>query len=84
MNTQKVAITMPKELIVLIDKISKQQGISRSKYISLVLGEKIKQERLNNLQKAYDLVFSDDSVRKEQLETSNWFDDFENKEGTEW
>lgn len=84
MNTQKVAITIPKGLITLIDAISKQQGISRSKYISLVLGEKIMQEQHNNLQKAYDLIFSDDSIKKEQLETSKWFDAFENKEGTEW
>jgi metal-responsive CopG/Arc/MetJ family transcriptional regulator len=84
LNTQKVAITIPKELIMLIDAISKEQGISRSKYISSVLREKVMQERDRNLQKAYDVVFSDDSVKREQLETAKWFDALEIEEGTEW
>ena len=39
MNTRKVAITIPNDIIAVIDKISKKSGVSRSKYISEVLRE---------------------------------------------
>ena len=45
MNTQKVAITIPNDIIAVIDKISKKSGVSRSKYISEVLRDKIKGEQ---------------------------------------
>jgi len=35
MHTQKVAITIPKELEAMIDDISKKRGLSRSKFISM-------------------------------------------------
>ncbi len=84
MNTQKVAITIPKKIVEIVDEMSKQQGISRSRYISTVLREKIQQERDRNLRETYDLVFSDESVKKEQLDTVKWFEAIECDEGTEW
>ena len=84
MNTQKVAITIPKELIMSIDKFSKQQGISRSKYISRILQVKISEEKKSRIKNAYDTVFSDETVCREQLETAAWFENAEEKEGQEW
>ena len=84
MNTQKVAITMPKDLIAAVDTISREKGISRSRFISLTIEEKIANERDKNLRETYDRVFSDDSVRKEQLDTANWFQRAGSKEGQEW
>jgi metal-responsive CopG/Arc/MetJ family transcriptional regulator len=84
MNTQKVAITMPKDLIAAVDTISRDKGISRSRFISLTIEEKIADERDKNLREAYDRVFSDDSVRKEQLDTANWFQQAGSKDGQEW
>ncbi len=87
MNTQKVAITIPKDLISIIDEITKQQGISRSKYISTILLEKVRQEKDQNLKDAYDRVFSNESIRQEQLDTVKWFEaseNLQNDEGTEW
>ena len=84
MNTQKVAITMPKDLIAVVDTISKEKGISRSKFISSVIREKIMKEKDRNLKEAYDRVFSDDAVRKEQLDTVNWFLKADSNEGQEW
>ena len=40
MHTQKVAITIPKELVAMVDDISKKRGLSRSKFISMVIREK--------------------------------------------
>ncbi len=84
MNTRKVAITMPKDLVAVVDAISRERGISRSKFISLMIEEKITDERDRNLKEAYDRVFSDDSIKKEQLETANWFQRAGSKEGQEW
>ncbi len=84
MNTQKVAITIPIDLVSTIDQISKQRGISRSKYISTVLREKMTNEKERQLKEAFNSIFSDETIRKEQLETSLWFDGTGSKEGQEW
>ncbi len=84
MNTQKVAITIPKNIVAIIDEVSKRQGLSRSRYISKVLHEKLSEQKARNLKNAYDRVFSDDQICREQLETVKWFEGNESKEGQEW
>jgi metal-responsive CopG/Arc/MetJ family transcriptional regulator len=84
MNTQKVAITIPKNLVTMIDMISKKHGLSRSRYISNVLREKLATERDRSVKEAFDRVFSDVEIRDEQLETANWFEGSGNIEGQEW
>jgi metal-responsive CopG/Arc/MetJ family transcriptional regulator len=84
MNTQKVAITIPTDLVTIIDDISKQLGLSRSKYISTVLREKVLSEKERQIKDSYNRVFSDDSIQKEQLQTAIWFDGIGNKGGQEW
>mgnify|MGYP000096089683 FL=1 len=84
MNTQKVAITIPADLVILIDDISKQKGLSRSKYISTVLREKVSSEKERQIKDSYDRVFSNESIKKEQLQTAIWFDGTGNQGGQEW
>ncbi len=84
MNTQKVAITIPADLVIMIDDISKQLGLSRSKYISTVLREKVLSEKERQIKDSYNRVFSDDSIKKEQLQTAKWFDRTGNLGGQEW
>ena len=84
MNTQKVAITMPTDLVKVVDEVSRKKGISRSKYISVVLRERLISDRENQIREAYNRVFSDASIQKEQLETALWFDRAGEKEGQEW
>ena len=84
MNTQKVAITVPADLVAMIDAISKQLGISRSRFISTVLREKLLDDRNRHLKDVYDRVFSDRAIRDEQLETAMWFEGSAGKEGQEW
>jgi metal-responsive CopG/Arc/MetJ family transcriptional regulator len=84
MNTQKVAITMPADLVKVVDEVSRKKGLSRSKYISVVLRERLISDRENQIREAYNRVFSDESIRKEQLETTLWFDRTGVKEGQEW
>ena len=84
MNTQKVAITVPTDLVAMIDSIIKQLGISRSKFISTVLREKLLDERARHLKDVYDRVISDKEIREGQLETSIWFEGSNSKEGQRW
>ena len=84
MNTQKVAITMPADLVKVVDEVSKKKGLSRSKYISVVLRERLLSDRENQIREAYNRVFSDELIQKEQLETMRWFDKAGGKEGQEW
>ena len=84
MNTQKVAITIPADLVILIDDICKQKGLSRSKYISTVLREKVLREKERQIKDSYDRVFSDESIKKEQLQMAIWFDGTGNQGGQEW
>ena len=81
MNTQKVAITIPTDLVIMIDDISRQLGLSRSKYISTVLREKVLSEKEQHIKETFNRVFSDDSIKKEQLQTAIWFDGTGNQGG---
>ena len=84
MNTQKVAITIPMNLVNIIDAISKQRGLSRSKFISCLLEEKISEERDRSIKELYNRIFSDESICNEQLQTAGWFEGTGNIEGQEW
>jgi metal-responsive CopG/Arc/MetJ family transcriptional regulator len=84
MRTEKVAITIPSDLISVIDDIRNRRGISRSKFITLLLRQKISDEQEREVREAYDRVFSDESVAKEQLETAAWLEGSGREEGQEW
>ncbi len=84
MNTQKVAITVPVDLLTIIDDISKQKGMSRSRYISTILREKVLQEKEKRIKAAYNRVYSDELILKEQIETASWLEGAGSKKGQEW
>lgn len=84
MNTQKVAITVPRDLIMIIDTISKEKGVSRSKFITSIIKEKILSEKKHKIKKAYNAIFSDKSIREEQKKTAGWFDGAGTESGQEW
>jgi hypothetical protein len=84
MHTQKVAITMPEALVKKIDSLSKQMGLSRSRYITLAVSEKIGDDKRRLITESYDKIFSDEDILKEQLETCKRFDGVGNEGGQEW
>jgi metal-responsive CopG/Arc/MetJ family transcriptional regulator len=84
MRTEKVAITIPSDLISVIDDIRSRRGVSRSKFITLLLQEKIMDEQAREIREAYDRVFSDESIVQEQLDTAAWFEGSGKDEGREW
>ncbi|MBC2711418.1 MAG: hypothetical protein HGJ94_10625 [Desulfosarcina sp.] len=83
MDTHKVAITVPENILIMIDKISQSKGISRSKLISSMLEQKPADEKAAYLRSAYDSVFEDDSIKEEQRSTALWFEKTGNA-GREW
>ena len=84
MNTQKIAITIPSDLLDIIDKTTEQRSMSRSKFISLLLREKLLEERNRQLKDEYDRVFSEKAICDEQFKTAMWFDGAGSREGQEW
>ena len=84
MHTQKVAVTIPKDLITMIDDISKKRGLSRSRFISNVLKEQLTLEKNRDIKAAYDQVFSDEAIKNEQLGCARWFEGLGTEEGQEW
>ena len=84
MNTDKIAISIPTDLVSIIDRIRTKRGVSRSKYITLLLREKIMDEQEREIREAYDRVFSDPAIAKEQLETAAFLDGTGKDEGQEW
>jgi len=52
MNTQKVAITIPIDILAKIDAISGKLVLSRSKYISTLLREKLSEVIENHLKES--------------------------------
>jgi len=84
MNTQKIAITIPHDIVAMIDDMSRQRKVSRSKLISMILRERLMNERDRHLKDSYDRVFSDAAIIKEQLETAGWLEGAGNKVGQEW
>ncbi len=71
MNTRKVAMTIPEDLLGEIDEMSRQRGISRSRLISELLREKLVEEQNRSLRSAYDDIFSDEAIRREQVMAMN-------------
>ena len=84
MRTEKVAITIPSDLVAVIDDIRSRRGVSRSKFISILLRQTISDEQDREIRDAYDRVFSEESVAKEQLDTTAWFEGYGREEGQEW
>lgn len=74
MPTQKIAITVPIDLIEMIDQASRALGLSRSRYISTVLREKLLHEQQRRLRDAYNRIFDDEDLRREQIEAACWDD----------
>jgi len=84
MTTQKVAISMPEDLVKDIDLITKTKGVSRSRYVASALGEKVADEKRELLKQAYDRVFSDEKIQKEQMDSAKRFESVGSKGGQEW
>ncbi len=84
MLTKKITITIPKDLVATVNEISKQKQLSRSKFIAAVLKEKVIEEKKKQVQDAYNRVFSDEAIQKEQINWTHGLEAAGTEEGQEW
>ena len=84
MNTKKIAITVPGDLVMTIDLLCFESGVSRSKFITDILREKISKDKNDKIKASYDRVFSDNTIAEEQLAMARDFEDSGKEEGQEW
>jgi hypothetical protein len=84
MKNQRIVIDLPQTLMTEIDEMSGEQGIPRSRLIAKMLSEKVRKKKHRRLKEAYDTVFDDEPVGREQLEMSHWLAQVGNEEGQEW
>ena len=84
MNTKKIAITVPEDLVMTIDLLSFESGVSRSKFITDILREKISKDKNDKIKTSYDRVFSDNTIAEEQLAMARDFEASGKEEGQEW
>ena len=84
MNTKKIAITVPKDLVMTIDLLSLEKGVSRSKFITDILKEKILKTENDKIKTIYDRVFSDENIAEQQLSMAKEFEFSGKEEGQEW
>jgi len=84
MNTKKIAITIPRDLVMTIDLLSVEQGVSRSKFITGILKEKILKDQNDKIRATYDRIFSDERIAEEQIATAREFESSGKEDGQEW
>ncbi len=84
MATKKIAITIPHDVVSMVDEASNRLGISRSKYISSILKDRLEEEKGKWIRESYDQVFADETVQQEQLDTAKWYESSGQFEGQEW
>ena len=84
MNTKKIAITVPEDLVMTIDVLSFESGVSRSKFITDILRDQISKDKNDKIKASYDRVFSDNTIAEEQLAMARDFEASGKEEGQEW
>ena len=73
MNTCRIAITIPINLLNTIDLLAKKLHISRSKLISEGAMTITKLHQQKNIAAKYNEIFSDTKTNKDQIKTSEAF-----------
>lgn len=63
-------MTIPEDLLKELDKMSRSRGISRSRLMSELLREKLVDLQGQILRSAYDQIFSDEAICREQAMAS--------------
>ena len=73
-NEMRISISIPDRLLREVDRLAQKAGLSRSRFISKGLEALLRRQARLRLSEAFDAVFSDESVREEQVEEADLFD----------
>jgi metal-responsive CopG/Arc/MetJ family transcriptional regulator len=82
MTAVKFAISMPRETMSQVDRAAKRLGMTRSRYIAIILARVARRERDAAISKRVDAVLAE--LDEQDLETSKHLLAARHDEGTEW
>jgi metal-responsive CopG/Arc/MetJ family transcriptional regulator len=82
MRATKFAISMPAETMTQVDHAAKRLGMTRSRYIAVVLERVAKREKDASISKKVDAVLA--GLEQQDLETAKQLYQARSDEGTEW
>ena len=82
MNAVKFAISMPRETMSRVDRAAKRLGLTRSRYIAVVLDRVARNERDAAITRKVDEVLS--KLEQQDLETVALLGAAGRDDGTEW
>jgi hypothetical protein len=80
MSTNKIAITVPEDVIAAVDAAAKERGESRSGFISRVLRAALRARRDAAITRRLDELFRNEDVAAEQRRLTHEM----NSAGTDW
>ena len=82
MNAVKFAISMPRETMSRVDRAAKRLGLTRSRYIAVVLDRVARNERDAAISRKVDEVLS--KLGEQDVEAAAFLQAARRDEGTEW
>ena len=82
MRATKFAISVPAETMQQVDRAAKRLGVTRSRYISMVLARVAKRERDAAISKKVDEALSE--LAEQDLDAVHQLQRARRNEGTEW
>ena len=80
MGTTKIAITVPEEVLIEVDRAARERGESRSGFISRLLRAAMRARRDAEITKRLDELFADPEMAAEQTRVAAELD----RAGTDW
>jgi hypothetical protein len=83
-SSKKVAISVPVEVIEQVDQAAKQQGVTRSGFITDVLRRVARARHDADITRRINQLFADPDVAAEQKRTARDFHAISSEVGTKW
>lgn len=69
-RTVKTAITVPAKVLAAVDRVARERGQSRSRFISTVLAEAVRARRDAAITRALNELFADEALAEEEVRTA--------------
>jgi hypothetical protein len=84
MPVRKIAISVPEDVLLQVDRAAKSRGMTRSRFISQALRRIAGARRDAEITRRIDELFSDPEIAREQVDTARAFQRARSPRGTEW
>jgi metal-responsive CopG/Arc/MetJ family transcriptional regulator len=84
MPATKFAISIPAEVMQVVDRAAQERGITRSRFISEVLRRVARAKNDDEISRRIDQALSDPELVQEQRSTSAAYRRLQPRQGTEW